>query len=342
MKKLMSLFIFLGLAFGLINLGLLKTTAMAQGLTVLENADEVRFMYWVINGPPGGSYPPGRGGPPGGLLGLIREITGPTALGGGLINAGYTSCTSIPSSGSVSMTGAEGTYTMTFGTPTKTIPTGWPNAGETYEKRVTVDLDGTTFLDIEFNCSTTAGWMRFFEPTKPQATARNLELYFDTTDTNDTRLELYMYYEPNGSDTDMPDLSNEYFIAKFDTDANNVYKIWLTRAAEEAGNKQGFRITIHGSTSLAPGGLAKAHMFFEDGSYTNTATEVTSDTDNIGSGDIDCIDFNDGGTPLDGGTTCDDNGLTLSEAGAPIIDSSGDFSISWVVNTLKSKMSTLP
>jgi hypothetical protein len=340
MKKYIKFMSILGLTLILINLSPLIVT-MAQAPTVLENANEIRFMYWVINGPPGGSYPPGRGGPPDGLLGLIREITGPDALGGGLMSVGYTSCTSLPSSGSVSITETEGTFTITFGTPTKTIPAGWPGAGESYEKKVTVDLDGTTFLDIEFNCATEAGWMRFFEPGKTQATARNIELYFDTTDTNDTKLELYMYYEPNGSDSEMPELTNEYFIAKFDTDANNVYKIWITRTAEESGTQSGFRITIHGSTSLAPGGLAKAHMLYKE-SYTDSSTDVTSDTDNITTGDIDCVDFNDGGDPLDGGTTCDDNGLTLSEAGAPIIDPSGDFSINWVASTLKSKMSSLP
>jgi hypothetical protein len=169
MKRFMII-IFLALTLTLINYNLFRTDVMAQPpTTVLENADEIRFMYWVINGPPNGVYPEGHDGPPGGLLGLIREITGPNALGGGLMSAGYTSCTAIPSSGSVSMTDEQGTFTMIFAIPRKTIPAGWPGAGETYEKRVIVKFDGTTFMDIEFNCSTEAGWMRFFEPGKPQA-----------------------------------------------------------------------------------------------------------------------------------------------------------------------------
>jgi hypothetical protein len=307
-------------------------------------------LYWLINGPPGGTYPPGTDGPPGGFLGIIREITGPNALGGGLMNAGYTSCTAIPSSGNVSITDNEGTFTIIFATPQRTIPAGWPGAGGTYEKRVIVQFEGTTFLDIEFNCSSEAGWMRFFEPGKTQSIARNIEVYYDTTNADNTKLELYMYYEPNGSDPDMPDLTSEYFVAKFETAANNIYRIWITRAGEEAGTQMGFRVTIHGSTTLAPGGLANVHMLFENGSYSDTSTEVTSDTGNIdvdqptpgAGGDIACIDFNNGGNALDGGTTCDDNGLVLSEAGTPIIDSNGNFSINWVASTLKSKMSSLP
>ena len=68
----------------------------------------------------------------------------------------------------------------------------------------------------------------------------------------------------------------------------------------------------------------------------------TADTDDVTGGDIDCIDFNGGGTALDATTTCTTNSLTLSEAGAPIIAPGGNFSIDWVADSLESSMSFLP
>ena len=307
--------------------------------TVLDQADWMRFMYWLINGPPGGSYPTGFDGPTGGFLGMIRELTGPTALGGGLTESGYTECTDIPATGSASLVEDNGTFVMTFSTPRKTIPAGWPNAGDIYEKRVTVTFNGTTFMDIEFNCSSTAGWMRFFEPEEPSASARHIETYYDTTDSDNTRLELYMYYHPAAGT-----LTDEYFAAKFVTEAGSLYKIWITRAADESG-WSGFRTAIYGNTALAgpgAGGVASAFIFQEQGTVNDVSAAVISDTDDVTGGDIDCIDFNGGSTAIDATTTCTTNSLTLSEAGAPIIAPSGNFSIDWVADSLQGSMTVLP
>ncbi len=311
-------------------------TAKAQ--TVMDQADWMRFMYWLINGPPGGSYPAGFDGPEGGFLGMIRELTGPTALGGGLSDAGYTECTDIPSTGSATMVD-RGTFVMTFSTPQQTIPAGWPNAGGNYEKRVVVTFDGTTFMDIEFSCSSTAGWLRFFEPNEPSASARHIETYYDTTDSDNTRLELYMYYHPASGA-----LTDEYFIAKFVTEVGNTYKLWITRSAYQAG-WSGFRTAIYGNTALTgpgAGGVASAFILQEQGTVDDAGTAVTADNDDVTLGDIDCMDFNGGSTALDGTTTCTTNSLTLSEAGAPILAPAGDFSIDWVADSLQGSMTVLP
>ncbi len=308
--------------------------------TVLDKADFVRFFYWLVNGPPGGSYPIGFDGPEEGFLGMIRELTGEDSLGGGLAASGYTECTDIPATGTASLVETDGTFVMTFSTPQKTIPAGWTNAGSSYEKRVVVTFDGTTFMDIEFNCSSSAGWIRFFEPDELPGEARHIEAYYDTTDSDNSMLELYMYYHPAGGSLD------EYFITKFLTEPGNLYKIWITRSARQGASWSGFRTAIYGNTALTgpgAGGVANAFII-EDrvGAADDNTTAVTADNDDVTLGDIDCIDFNGGGTALNGTTTCATNSLTLSEAGAPILAPSGDFSIDWVANSLQGSMTVLP
>lgn len=97
----------------------------ANADTVLEDNQEQtnRFLYWLINDPPHSGYPSGFDGPEDGLLGMIRQITGPTASGLGLYSNGISSSADIPSTGNVNMTENNGTFTMYFKTPGKTIPT---------------------------------------------------------------------------------------------------------------------------------------------------------------------------------------------------------------------------
>ncbi len=344
MKK--AILIFTSLILALTCLMPLADRAEAQISTVLDQNEMIRFMYWLVNGPPGGTYPTGLSGPDEGFLGMIRDLTGVNALGGGLADAGYTECSLIPDTGSAEMVDTEGTWTMTFATPIMTIPTGYPGGGGNYAKRVEVQFDGTLFMYIEFECDSEAGWIRFFEPMEPAATARNIEVYYDTTDSDNTMLELYMYYEPGVAPT-----LQEYFMAKFSTAANGIYNIWITRSGyEDQGSGptwSGFRTVIHGSTALTgPGAGGVANAFIFQGLVTETSTAVTADTGTVFTGDIDCIDFNGGGTALDAGPsttdTCTANSLTLSEAGAPILDGTGDFSVNWVTTSIEGAMTTLP
>jgi hypothetical protein len=304
---------------------LVFTTQQVSAGTILGDSqgDLVRFLYFLINGPPASGYPTGFDGPESGLLGLIREVNGPTALGGGLASAGFTTCASIPATGSATMTDSDGTFTMTFGTPLKTIPTGYTGAGGNFDKRVAVAFDGTNFMVTEFNCNTSVGYMRFAEPGGVVATSRNLEVYYDTNVASEAKMELTMFNEPGGF--------VEYMVAKFQTNSATEFQFWVTRAATQGGTN-GFRIAARGDTGTK---MANVHMTFENGSYARTETAVLDGGDiTIAGGDVQCLDFTSPNNPV-AGAGC--GSLTLSEGGTTIIDSDGDMSIENTSNVAKMK-----
>lgn len=314
----------------------------AHAVTVLNQANLVRFMYWIINGPPSGGYPTGMDGPEDGFLGMIRDINGPTALGGGLRSCGYTTCSSIPSSGSCNMVDEGGTFTMSFSAPSQTVPAGY-TSGETagsYDKKVSVNFsDGTNNVDFmiaEFNCSSTSGYMRFTQPNDEstgnaitnQATAHNIEVYYDTSSSSSTKMELYMFKSPTApSSSDQ----RERFMVKFATEASSKFKIWITRYAYDGTSEDGFRTAIYGDMS---NDLANVMMEFDQTPDANTNTSVATDNDDILTQDIQCIDFNDGGMATDATGSC--GALTLTSPGAPILSGAGDFSMEWVKDTMPS------
>ncbi|MBN4080049.1 hypothetical protein JYT31_00130 [Beggiatoa alba] len=311
--------------------------------TILGDNQEnlIRFLYWLINGPPATGYPAGYSGPPNGLLGMIRAITGPTALGKGLKSNNITVCTDIPSTGSVSMVEGTGTYKMHFKTPSKAIPTGYTGAGGTFAKHVTVQYNDVTFMNIEFQCSTNVGWLRFLDNADfaTPTTARHIEVYWDTETSTDTVVDLYMYYEQGESSSG----GNEYFTARMQTEASSKFKIWVGRAVNATGtdNDQGFRAALYGSTA---DDVINAYMLYSSGlsgglGITDATTDFTDDGNVNVVGDLQCIDFNDGGIATESVAGC--TSLTLTTPSVPIIDSAGNFSINWIAATMKSKMSTV-
>ncbi|MDH5447139.1 MAG: hypothetical protein OEY52_16440 [Gammaproteobacteria bacterium] len=301
----------------------------------------IRMMYFLINGPGPNGYPEGTGGPAGGFLGLIRDITGPTALGGGLKASGYNICADIPATGSSSMTDSEGTFSMYFETPTKVIPTGYTGADGTakFEKRVVVQFGGTTFMNIEFNCSNTVGWLRMSAgegAAITSGTQRHLEVYYDTEVSSNAKLELYMTYEPGLT------AGNEYFFAKFKTITSSTYKFWLIRTQDKTGDYNGFRTAVHGDSNSK---IMNSFFRFEaDGATPNdTGTAYTGVGDDVRSteGDVQCLDFSTPATPVES-TGCGSLALD-SSAGAPIINSATGLSLNWVASAggLKNDMTVL-
>lgn len=316
----------------------LVNEAMA-GTDILTGGDgslpqHLRFMYFLINGAPNG-YPAGMDGPEGGFLGMIRQITGPTALGGGLKSAGYSVCADVPATGNASMTDEGGTFTMYFETPLKTIPTGYTGAGTTFEKRVVVKHDGTTFMNIEFNCSTTVGWMRMAMGDGADistGTRRNIEVYYDTNDSAASKLELYMYNEP-GTAT-----GNEYFVAKFQTLSSSTYKFWIIRAEDKDAGDNGFRAAVYGDITTHN---TNAYLHFTSGAILDSTATYT-DTGDVATGDAQCIDYTTPASPV-AGAGCGSLSLDAT-AGNPLIDTGDSFSINWTANTttgLKNDMTVL-
>lgn len=293
----------------------------------------VRFFYYLINdGPPGGDWSviSGAGGPEDengdatGFIGIVNMITGPSALGGGLSSSGYSNCSDIPATGSTDMVEGADTYVMTFGTPAQTIPTGYTGAGGSYAKRVSVTLNGTSFMDVEFNCSDTSGWMRFNEPDA--SPARNIEIYYDTTNASSVKAEVAMSYN-----------STENFLAKFALTSATEYEIWITRTYT-GSPMDGFRTAVHGDLGS---GLVNVFMQYDSGTPDVTDTNVTGDGNILSQGSVECLTMAANTDAVNSSGSC--GALSLSAAGAPIINAStGDFSINWAANNLSGSLTALP
>jgi len=308
--------------------------------TILGDNQEntLRFFYQLINGPPvSGDYAGSFSGPSDGLLGMIRQITGPSALGGGLTTAGILTCADVPSTGTAAVNEGGNTFLMNFQTPLITIPTGYTGATSTFDKRVTVQYNGTTFMNIEFQCGTNVGWLRFFDNqayATPSA-ARHVEVFWDTELATSTKMDLYMYYE-QGLAT-----GNEYFSTKFET-SGTTFKIWITRAVDYTGTSSDVstRAALFGDTS---NDVVNAYMLnFGSGAastLTDTGVNFTDNNDINLVGDLQCVNFNNGGIAADASGSC--GALTLTAAGVPPIDGSGDASINWVYSSMKSSMTTV-
>lgn len=237
------------------------------------------------------------------------------------------------------MTDTDGTFTMYFEPPVKVIPTGYTGAdgSSKFEKRVVVQHDGTTFMNIEFNCTNTVGWMRMSmgEDGVTSGTLREIEVYYDTQVSTSAKVELYMTNEPGLTD------GNEYFIAKFQTLTSSTYKFWITRAQDKTGDQNGFRTAVHGDSSS---NIMNSFFSFEADGSTPNDTEVThNDGGDIRapSGDAMCLDFSTPATPVES-TGCGSLALD-SDAGAPIINSAAGFDINWTISAggLKNDMTAL-
>jgi len=125
------------------------------------------------------------------------------------------------------------------------------------------------------------------------------------------------------------------------TEASNKFKIWITRAVDFSGtsNDSGFRAAMYGSTA---DDIVNVYMLNSPGAsagITDSTTDYTDDGDISIVGDLQCIDFNDGGTATDASGSC--GALTLTSAGAPISSGSGDESISWVAASMKASMNSI-
>ena len=301
------------------------------------------FLYQLINGTSDATYAGGNGGPsddagrPTGFVGIIRKITAEDGLGGGLQSCGYTTCGSIPSTGSCSITDDEGTFAMTFASPTKVIPSGHTGANglTKYEKRVAVSFNGTNFMAFEFNCSNAIGWLRFASPDGLSGglstNARNIEMYYDTNSAASSKLELAMYYNQlNGDD--------EFFQAKFQTDSSSTFDLWITRSAEEAGVKNAFRVGMRGNSVTKK---ASVFMLYQDNNNWNDVSVAQADANEIrvstGAGDVMCIDYL--GTPSAVDGSCAD--LSINAPGALLINTGGDMSINSSIVNMSGSLTSL-
>jgi hypothetical protein len=139
------------------------TISLAEAQTVIDFdninystpeglANFVRYQYLSVNGDTS-EYSSGNGMPEG-WVGLANSILGADGLGGALHDLGYSTCNSIPSSGSKETSTDSDTISMTFSAGTKTIPSHFGSSGgQAYDKRVGITVDGNLAMNVELKCS---------------------------------------------------------------------------------------------------------------------------------------------------------------------------------------------
>jgi hypothetical protein len=136
------------------------TNLIRQGVGMVVGFSDNGYLTFVCNGDAATAATGDCDGPPqSGIVGAIAEVANlmQTAAQSG----GITSCLAVPTSGTVTGTDSSGaSWTLTFSTPTHTIPPNWTGGGTTFDRRVTASpsmtLGGQTQalkLAMEFNCS---------------------------------------------------------------------------------------------------------------------------------------------------------------------------------------------
>lgn len=282
--------------------------------TVGGRADFIRFLYFMVVGPTADySIPNGPG--PEGLVGVIKQLMGSQGIGGALYQMGYTDCASIPSSGSTSATEGAETFTISFGTPGKSIPAHHgSHGGGSYSKSVSIAVNSVPMLKTEFNCESagvSSGYVRL--TAAEDDGARDMELYFlrDTT-AQDGFLDFYMSYA--GS------TYTEKAAVQFKTQDETNYDLFLFRNQDNsAGNDEGSAFGLQGNAST---GLVKVHYIFDQGDATLDNTTA------IASGSSECISLATNNTSAGCGNIAAPNNVTLGASFTWTIDSLADLTLS--------------
>lgn len=142
-----------------------------------------------------------------GMVGALNQlIAGESGFGGVLGYFGYTTCDSIPTTGS--NTTPDGKIEFSYAVGTKTIPATYAtDAGSTFEKRIVGKYDGTVFLNLELTCDASAPTVYLLlsssemsEEGGESVGAQNFEAYYQqNTTTNAVYLDFYLAMAGSGN-----------------------------------------------------------------------------------------------------------------------------------------------
>lgn len=185
----------------------------------------------------------GEDGPPkNGMIGLINDILGDNGVGQ-LLKPKYATCADLPSSGTESTTitedGVSQSLTVTFSTPSSTIPERFTDAGSLYQKKLAIAMDDVTVFTYEFDCANTRGLALFNLPDSGSSTVfRKFKLAFQVVN-QVVKADFGMYYNPD---------SEERFALRLDGAADGEYSMYMARVAKET-NFDGFRASGKGNVS---------------------------------------------------------------------------------------------
>jgi len=265
--------------------------------------------------------------------------------------AGITSCTSAPTSGT--LTGTDGTGT--WGTATNSAPSTYPKSGK-YDKKLTwvgTKNSITTTASFEFFCDYNGMMMKAVDTV---SSVDNLKyaIYYDRASDSDFRMDFYMW----GKDGLMGTEDIKMALQLKYNDSTKVSHLSVTRAGSSVDQTTtclGYRYvaTIDLSTSklslytvevgTGSGSTHKTCSSFNayagatGTGVTSTTAPASQSTDNDYQG---CFaTFATNPSTVSTATTC--SGLDLTAPDAPALDSTGNWSLAWIQANLKTKIEAL-
>jgi hypothetical protein len=316
-------------------------------------------------------------GPPrAGLVGATAAIVNKLPSVGESL--GINRCEDVPLAGTRTGVDSNGTsWTITFETPTHTIPTSWVNAGTLFQKRVTFSAplaDSTAKIAHEFSCGDNAAnyiAVNMDVGSNAPNYKRLITLYNGNISGTKSGIEVYM---SEYSSIDSTSRASHAVRIEYDI-STNIFNLWgLTNHSLDAAQKQLMgRLAITGNYQTG-----KASVFYNAialdsaGNYgdidinSTLAPSAIKSADDLtngigGSPAFDfttninvtqangnaylrqgCIDFSNPNTSPTGTSECPGLGLVSATGKTPYVDSTGSFSMGWAVNTMPTKLEILP
>ncbi|MDD0854004.1 hypothetical protein HBN50_12905 [Halobacteriovorax sp. GB3] len=291
-----------------------------SGTTTADRAQYIKSLYYSVNGYPDNYDTTNLADP---HLNLFNNILGENGVGGILYSAGYTSCDTIPSSGTASGTSPQvGTLNLTFGSATKSVPSYYTtNGGDAMDKNMTVSGNASVTVTVELKCHDDSALQTGYVKLNFTEYSVVYEGYFQqNTTTGAVNLDMYIKTQTGGG-TDI--LIPTQFVT---TDGQN-YKIYSAYLGlSGGGGVVDYLVAVNGVTN------GKAQI-----AYLNT-------TDTSGSA-LTTAPNNFGSLTSAGGTTvaveCIDMSNETTTTGCSAIDAPGSLTIggttsTWTLSSLKS------
>ena len=340
---------------------------------VLGYGNEAAYVKYACNG-----TDPGVGkdcdGPP--RNGLIRTFT--TLADGFIAAAGYATCADIPTSGTKSVTVSGLSTTLSFSAAKQKIPAAWTGGGTAFDRRMEFSFTygsgssaSTVKAVMEASCtyeqtglmamnmsvgSQAVGFERpinvwtgkkngnsiadVYTIERTSATGKTRSNYTYNVEINETTKTYKMvgamsnYFGTGNSNFSGIDVFNVH--GNFNTHQLTMRnkRFLVSKGNGQVGNPLDTDNTIEAMTGSDDALLSAATGF---GVLTATTTSVQGPVDAAQG----CMDFDTDTTAPTSNAAC--TGLDfLTEAPAPVIDTTGKFSAKWMLNTAKGKLVEIP
>jgi hypothetical protein len=331
---------------------------------VLGSKTHADYVKYQCNGTDPGVGSDCDGPPKEGIVGKLAALTN-SSVKEALQAAGYSSCAAVPSSGTSTATDSSGaTVTLTFATPTHSIPAAWVGGGTAFDKRIEFAVTlatQSTKMAVEVSCSYHSIYMAANMAVGSHAVGYNrpINVYAGSLSSGESVAQIFVSEEH----TTTAGIRGAYAFNLKINETTKQYQIWGAYSSHP-GYAGLDRIAVTGNYSTDEASVNFKRWQYASssgGDYTgstvagfsgaSTATIQTSSTYALatdlstfsGAGTVvhhqGCVNFASVSTAPSSATLC--SGLSLSDPDAPVIDSTGAFSVQWLIQTMTGKMEKL-